>query len=697
MSNMNINNKPIQQRIEELQKKSQPSETVSKQPIDTGLDRSSFEQRKAVFEQQTQSKPKPESLVSESVESELEESIDQVKPEGLQQRTEQLKGHQPGVMLSYTTPINQQGYDTITNYSNPLNYATNYKPGYSQDDSDDEYGNYESPELTLNTEPQGPQNPGKYQQTAENHHKPEYRQDSNVEGVQRGFEFNLGGRAKHTAMFKSEDAQNDNLLHFDESGVKRGDSSEGLSTQTPGTGIWAGSKNNRMLFVMSPEGKIYALDPSKPIVHKGQTVLDVRIHHSSLLNGQRVAGAGEIQVSAGLTPEEHQHLQNVVMKKVQEKVAQEKDIRPESAQKLIAMLVDEELGRMLKNHQPGQVEVISDRSGHYRPDLKMTSQVLSELEEQGVDISRVNVELGDKSNKQNIPEGELQVPSQTIQSMQDNKDGENVLRGVNARKQNMHQELLSKVKRTEGIDGVKDEVSSQEALAKLGQRQEDLHKYLRTLLQEKNYTKAAGIYERLELLKGVEIDTERLSGGKNTKDGQEEKILNMIRNDNTLTLSEKSEMTQAYQQLLINRQQKVEIRKVESEDPFEGYDDDSDDNYGNYGNYGQNVVDGGYIDKYGRPVEGQQEVINVGYIDNDGNPLQNQGSVPIGDRGYLGQNNYQEGYQEGYEQEQTGDRGYLRRDNNYTQGYQQEQTGNRGYTTGNPNYTTNYTDRNKDD
>ncbi len=674
MSNMNINNKPIQQRIEELQKKSQSSETVNKQPVETGIDRSTFEQRKAVFEQQSKTQSKPESIVSESVESELEESIEQVKPEGLQQRTQKLSAIKPGEMLSYTTPLNDQGNysyttDTSHNYNQPFNYQNN------KEGSDGYQGSEGYNHVELNLKPQTPKNPGKYQQTSENHHKPESRTNSNVEGIQRGFEFALRGRSSHTAMFKSDEAQKDNLLSFDKSGVKRGDSQENLSTQTESTGIWAGSKNNRMLFVMSPEGKIYALDPSKPITHKGATVLDVRIHHSSLLNGERVAGAGEIQVSAGLTPQELDGLQNQILKKVQEKVSNDKDINPESAQKLIAKLVDEELGRILKHHQPGQVEVISDRSGHYRPDLKMTAQVLSELEEQGVDIERVNVELGDKTNNFKNPEGELMVPSRTVLSIQNNKDAENVLRGENARKQNMHKELLSKVNRVESIDGDKGEVESEQAIDKINKSQDELFKYLRFLVTEGKFEKAAALYERATLMGGVETDVQAKSGNRIGAE-QEQKILSLIITDQSFTFSERSSLKEAYQQLLVNRQQNVEIRRVETEDPFADYDDYNDKYNKNDGYDGETVVNAGYFDQYGKPLPENnisKQVVGS-YFDKDGNqinPSQNDGQ-----KNYLRQN--QDNYSD-----------YKADENSYNQGY--------GVTNQKNNYQNKYLEANNDD
>lgn len=91
-----------------------------------------------------------------------------------------------------------------------------------------------------------------------------------------------------------------------------------------GSSVFKGG-GKKAIFVMDKEGNIYA--------SKHQEV--GKFHHSSILGGEPVAGAGEIGVSNG------------------------------------------------------KVTEISDRSGHYKPDREFTEQVHKELSEQGVDMTNV--------------------------------------------------------------------------------------------------------------------------------------------------------------------------------------------------------------------------------------------------------------------------------------------------------------------
>lgn len=85
------------------------------------------------------------------------------------------------------------------------------------------------------------------------------------------------------------------------------------------------SGENRAIFVMDPKGSLYASNLHAP----------GHFHHSSLLAGRPVAGAGEMEV------------------------------------------------------QNGVLKALSNRSGHYRPTPAMDSQVARQLERQGVDLSKV--------------------------------------------------------------------------------------------------------------------------------------------------------------------------------------------------------------------------------------------------------------------------------------------------------------------
>ncbi|MEP7020182.1 MAG: hypothetical protein ABI808_05990 [Pseudonocardiales bacterium] len=95
------------------------------------------------------------------------------------------------------------------------------------------------------------------------------------------------------------------------------DTAAGVSVHSPGQG--------RAIFVMDKDGNIFASNYQEI----------GKMHHSSLLGGQPVAGAGELAV------------------------------------------------------ENGTLKVITNNSGHYRPPTEYTEQVLRWLEQQGVDISGV--------------------------------------------------------------------------------------------------------------------------------------------------------------------------------------------------------------------------------------------------------------------------------------------------------------------
>ncbi|MEW5856886.1 MAG: hypothetical protein AB1861_05835 [Cyanobacteriota bacterium] len=95
-----------------------------------------------------------------------------------------------------------------------------------------------------------------------------------------------------------------------------------------------GSKDGRFIYTMDSEGEFTAGDEKAERLEQ-----DKNFHHSSLRQGDEVAGAGELQV------------------------------------------------------RDGKVEVISDRSGHYQPPTALTHQVAKSLESKGVEMERVGVEL----------------------------------------------------------------------------------------------------------------------------------------------------------------------------------------------------------------------------------------------------------------------------------------------------------------
>jgi len=105
------------------------------------------------------------------------------------------------------------------------------------------------------------------------------------------------------------------------------------------------SKQGRNMIVMRPDGELYTADMRTEEERRpGQNV-----HHSTLAGGGEVAGAGEIETS-----------------------------------------------------ETGELERVTDQSGHYQPEFVFTHQLLQRLGERGVDLSKTTVELGSKSSLGNL-------------------------------------------------------------------------------------------------------------------------------------------------------------------------------------------------------------------------------------------------------------------------------------------------------
>lgn len=516
--------------------------TVQKQPeatakVETGMTGKTFAERKAIFERQTQQEPVEDLASSQNLAS-IEQSIEELVPETVQEQSQVMNG-----LYTVSEPGNQ--------------YASSYTMvsfDDSDDDSDDDfdYGEYREIELSEVSQ-EDPEVPQKYDVTAKNHHAVNSRQDSIAPGIKKGDEFALRGAGRYTAMFQG-DAQQQNQLHIDNGSISRGESEAPLSTQTDKRGLWAGSKAARMIFVMNPQGEIHAINPGEKLKHNDVEIADVRIHHSSLLDGGKVAGAGEMQVSAGLTEEESQQLQSAILKQVQAEVGKE-NLGPEAAQEKIKAIAEQTLSRMMKDFQPGQLEVISDRSGHYRPSLDMTAQVVNEFEEQGVDLRRVNVELGDKTGRGDALEGELMVPASTVQASQGIDNAENELRNVQARKLNMQQELLAKT-------GGSSEKTTQQI--------EKLKNRLTHILNSRDtdkYQKAAVVYERLALMEGVDgVKTHKINDGQSLQKTEAKSVLNKIKGDFDLSYADRKGIKQAYKAY----RSEALNREKSQEDPLDG-------------------------------------------------------------------------------------------------------------------------------
>jgi hypothetical protein len=98
------------------------------------------------------------------------------------------------------------------------------------------------------------------------------------------------------------------------------------------------TSNGIFIYVMSKNGKIYVADEKKESQKYG------KFHHSSFLAGEPVAAAGELKISGGIITE------------------------------------------------------LTDKSGHYKPEIKYTVQVLEYLERIGYDVSTVTVKIHFQEN-----------------------------------------------------------------------------------------------------------------------------------------------------------------------------------------------------------------------------------------------------------------------------------------------------------
>lgn len=331
------------------------------------------------------------------------------------------------------------------------------------------------------------------------------------------------------------------------------------------------SEYNRMIFVMSPTGEFYALDQTRrdialPDGHR--VIADAKIHHSSMLDGQSVGGAGELRIGAQLddlareittdktqairqtqtlseehslldtanqeTTEDfektmktihanamkgldrrfideykstmlehiHSELRLVNLAPLDDKVSQARKISLEKQKTELlneAFLLAKEpasdlrtsylshhtehfeafkkatLPQILHNvieaqFPKGQVEMLSDQSGHYRPEMNMTGQTISQLEKNGVEVEKLSVTLGDKGSsmdwdtettmtdkfkefgvgkgkvKQMFAE-KLTVPATAVQEFAKAGLSEDDLRKAHLQKQLLGQQILQKFKK----------------------------------------------------------------------------------------------------------------------------------------------------------------------------------------------------------------------------------------------------------
>jgi hypothetical protein len=116
-----------------------------------------------------------------------------------------------------------------------------------------------------------------------------------------------------------------------------------------------GSKSDRFIYVMDGKGDFRTADPMAENTDAYDSTRGTgvkrsgeahRVHHSTLPAGKEVAGAGEVQA------------------------------------------------------RKGKPEILSDRSGHYQPDMGMTANVAKELSDRGADMEALSVEISAKTEDQ---------------------------------------------------------------------------------------------------------------------------------------------------------------------------------------------------------------------------------------------------------------------------------------------------------
>lgn len=155
-----------------------------------------------------------------------------------------------------------------------------------------------------------------------------------------------------------------------------------------------GGKADRHIFTMDDQGEFYSADAIAETNRRGQEAQTAgkteqeRFHHSSFLAGQDVAGAGEMQV------------------------------------------------------RDGQVEIVSDTSGHYKPGSKQMLNTVKELDAQKAGVERIGTEFVGKGGGQETLRGSaLEVLGYEGHG---EENIETQMRASHAKKDSVMAELLSK-------------------------------------------------------------------------------------------------------------------------------------------------------------------------------------------------------------------------------------------------------------
>lgn len=201
---------------------------------------------------------------------------------------------------------------------------------------------------------------------------------------------------------------------FDAQGkMVNGDGSGPLSTIGAERPAALGAKGDRHIFTMDEGGSFHTADAIKEnktrsaeALANGQSEME-RFHHSSFHSGHDVAGAGELQI------------------------------------------------------RDGQVEMVSDASGHYRPGSEQMMQTVQQLGRNNVSMERLGVEFIGKQRFQDgsgawKTEKNLQASAMEMLGYENHasvKDTEKNMRAAHAKKDGVMQELLAKA--ASSPDGLK--------------------------------------------------------------------------------------------------------------------------------------------------------------------------------------------------------------------------------------------------
>ena len=165
-----------------------------------------------------------------------------------------------------------------------------------------------------------------------------------------------------THYMKNEEQRKDYARSFNEQGqMTNASTGEALNTIGALEAPAPGSKSDRHIFTMDGEGQFHSADAVRETrsraaqaMAKGKDTQE-RFHHSSFNAGEAVAGAGEMQV------------------------------------------------------RDGQVELVSDTSGHYFPGSKQMMQTVQQLERNNVSMEKLGVEFNGKGRGKNLQASALEL------------------------------------------------------------------------------------------------------------------------------------------------------------------------------------------------------------------------------------------------------------------------------------------------